>query len=85
MTFRARLLQAILAVVGATVAAVLVVAQGQNSASFDAMVEVIFRQQTENFQRDQQAQTEAARFQAGLGDSVRVFAALEEGDPEVYN
>jgi class 3 adenylate cyclase len=85
MTFRARLQQTILGIVAATTAAVLVVAQRQNSASFDAMVDTLFRQQSASFQRDQQAQTEAARFQASLGDSVRVFAALEEGDPETYN
>lgn len=85
MTFRTRLLQIILAVVAATVAAVLVVAQSQNSASFDSMVDVIFNQQAEGFKRDQQAQTAAVEFQASLGDSVRVFAALEEGDPETYN
>ena len=85
MTFRARLQQTILGVVAATTAAVLVVAQRQNSVSFDAMVDALFRQQSASFQRDQRAQTEAARFQASLGDSVRVFAALEEGDPQTYN
>lgn len=85
MTFRARLQQTILGVVAATTAAVLVVAQRQNSESFDTMVDALFRQQSANFQRDQRAQTEAAHFQASLGDSVRVFAALEEGDPETYN
>jgi class 3 adenylate cyclase len=85
MTFRARLQQTILGVVAATTAAVLVVAQHQNSASFDATVETLFQHQSASFQRDQQAQTAAAQFQASLGDSVRVFAALEEGDPETYN
>jgi class 3 adenylate cyclase len=85
MTFRARLQQTILGVVAATTAAVLVVAQHQNSASFEGTVETLFQHQSASFQRDQQAQTAAAQFQASLGDSVRVFAALEEGDPETYN
>lgn len=85
MTFRARLQQTILGVVAITTAAVLLVAQHQNRLSFDAMVEALFDEQTASFQRDQEAQTEAAQFQASLGDSVRVFAALEEGDPETYN
>jgi len=85
MTFRARLQQTILGVVAATTTAVLVVAQHQNSTSFDATVETLFHHQSSSFQRDQQAQTAAAQFQASLGDSVRVFAALEEGDPETYN
>lgn len=85
MTFRARLQQTILGVVATTTAAVLIVAQRQNSVSFDATVETLFHQQTTSFQRDQEAQREVAQFHASLGDSVRVFAALEEGDPETYN
>ncbi len=84
MTFRARLQQAIIGVVAAGTADVLLVAQNQNSASFDALVEALFQQQSAGFLRMQEIETAAARFQAGLGDSVRVFAALEEGDPETY-
>ncbi len=84
MTFRARLQQAIIGVVAVITVAVLVVAQNQNSATFDAMVEALFQQQSAGFLRLQEIETAAARFQAGLGDSVRVFAALEEGDPETY-
>lgn len=84
MTFRARLQQAIIGVVAVVTAAVLWVAQRQNSATFDGMVETLFQQQSAGFQRMQEIETAAAHFQAGLGDSVRVFAALEEGDPETY-
>jgi len=86
MTFRAKLQQAILVVVAGTTVAVLIVAQTQNSASYRRMVDRLFRQQMDTFRREQEAQLMVARKQATrLADSVRLFAALEEGDPETYN
>ena len=86
MTFRAKLQQTILAVVAGTTAAVLVVAQSQNSASYRALVDTMFRQQMETFRKEQEARlTDAKKQAARLAESVRLFAALEEGDPETYN
>ncbi len=85
MTFRAKLQQAILGVVAGTTVAVLFVAQSQNSASYSSMVDTLFRQQMQTFRREQDAQLLTARKQAArLAESVRLFAALEEGDPETY-
>ncbi|MCW0219455.1 MAG: HAMP domain-containing protein [Prosthecobacter sp.] len=85
MTFRAKLQQAILGVVAGTTVAVLWVAQTQNSVSYRRMVDTLFRQQMEIFRREQDSQLQLAKQQATrLADSVRLFAALEEGDPETY-
>ncbi|MES2507861.1 MAG: adenylate/guanylate cyclase domain-containing protein [Verrucomicrobiota bacterium] len=85
MTFRAKLQQAILGVVAGTTAAVLMVAQTQNSASYRRMVDTLFSQQMAAFRMEQEAQLQLARKQAArLAESVRLFAALEEGDPETY-
>lgn len=85
MTFRAKLLQAIVGVVAGTTVAVLAVAQSQNGASYRRMVDTLFNQQMETFRNEQEAQLEVARKQAAkLAGSVRLFAALEEGDPETY-
>lgn len=85
MTFRAKLQQAILGVVAGTTAAVLMVAQSQNSASYRSMVDTLFSQQMAAFRVEQEAQLQLARKQAArLAESVRLFAALEEGDPETY-
>ena len=85
MTFRARLLASIVGVVSATTAATLFIAQSQNTASYQAVLDQLFQSEVKSF-RDQQerqlivAKTEAAK----LAESVRLFAALEEGDPEIY-
>ena len=85
MTFRARLLQAILGVVAVATAASLYVAERQSRASHDALVDALFRQQTAAFQREQEGRhAQAAEQVARLATSVRLFAALEERDPEVY-
>lgn len=86
MTFRAKLQQAILGVVAGTTVAVLFVAQSQNSASYRAMVDTLFRQQMETFRQEQDMQLAIAKKQAErLARSPRLFAALEEGDSETYN
>lgn len=85
MTFRARIQQAIFAVVASTTAAVLVVAQSQNTAAYGEMVDALFQQQMQTFRQAQAQRLQMARQEAGrLADSVRLFAALEEGDPETY-
>jgi class 3 adenylate cyclase len=85
MSFRAQLLQAILAIVVVTTAASLIIAQDQNSDSFKTVVDDLFRHQLDSFQQEQELLLAVAAQQAQrLADSVRLFAALEANDPEVY-
>ena len=85
MTFRARLLQAILGVVVLTTATSLYFAERQIRTSYRTMVDALFRQQTAAFQREQESLHVRAADQAQrLATSVRLFAALEARDPEVY-
>src|SRR3954466_13063813 len=85
MSFRAKLLQAIMALVVATTVISLLIAQQQNSATHKAVVDELFRYQLRNFQQEQEARLAIAAKEAQrLADSVRLFAALEENDPEVY-
>jgi class 3 adenylate cyclase len=84
MTFRAKLLKAILAIVVITTAASLLIAQRQNAALFQSVVELLFAGQMKAFQQAQELPIEAAKAEVTrLAQSVRLFAALEEGDPEV--
>ena len=85
MTFYGKLLQGILAVVVATTAASLFVAQRQSSESYGSLVDELFRNQSDAFEREYETRLELAAAEARrLAMSVRLFAALEEGDPEVY-
>ena len=85
MTFRTKLLQAILAVVAASTAASLFVAQRQSSESYSALVDELFRNQASAFEREHEMRLEVAAGEIErLAMSVRLFAALEEDDPEVY-
>ena len=85
MTFRTKLLQAILAVVAASTAASLFVAQRQSSESYGALVDELFRNQATAFEREHETRLEVAAGEIErLAMSVRLFAALEENDPEVY-
>ena len=85
MTFRARLLASIVGVVTATTAATLFIAQSQNTASYQAVLDELFRSEVESFRSQQEQQLTSAKTEAAkLAESVRLFAALEEGDPEVY-
>ncbi len=85
MTFRTKLLQAILAVVAASTAASLFVAQRQSSESYSALVDELFRNQASAFKREHEMRLEVAAEEIErLAMSVRLFAALEENDPEVY-
>lgn len=85
MTFRARILLTILAVVVATTAATLYVAQRQSSAGYQALVDELLRNQATSFLREQaQRHEQAARQVSVLAGSVRLFAALEAHDPQVY-
>lgn len=84
MTFRAKLLQAILAIVIVTTASSLFIAQRQNAAMFRRVVDEFFAVQMQAFQQMQALPIEAAGAEAKrLAQSVRLFAALEEGDTEV--
>ena len=84
MTFRAKLLQTILTLVILTTAATLVITQRQNAAMFQTVVDELFAAQMTAFQQAQELPIEAAKAEARrLAKSVRLFAALEEGDPEV--
>lgn len=85
MTFRARILLTIIAVVVATTAATLYIAQRQSSTSYQALVDELLGNQATFFQREQEHRHEqAARQVSRLAASVRLFAALEADDPEVY-
>jgi class 3 adenylate cyclase len=85
MTFRSRILQAILGIVVVTTAASLFVAQRQNSASYQAVVDELLHDQTAAFQREHEARLDVAeRGAQRAAMSVRLFAALEGNDPEVY-
>jgi HAMP domain-containing protein len=83
MTFRAKLLRAILAIVMITTAASLLIAQQQNAVLFQSVVDRLFAEQMKSFQQTQELPIGAAKVEARrLAQSVRLFAALEEGDPE---
>ena len=85
MTFRARLLASIVGVVTATTAATLFIAQSQNTASYQAVLDELFQSEVESFRDQQEQQLSVAKTEAAkLAESVRLFAALEEGDPEIY-
>jgi len=85
MTFRARLLQAIISLVTATTAASLFIAQQQNSATHQVMLAQLFEGQVNAFRREQERDLDlAARNARRLSESVRLFAALEAGDPDTY-
>ncbi|HEY6599833.1 MAG TPA: hypothetical protein VIZ30_10990, partial [Pseudomonadales bacterium] len=85
MSFYAKLLQGILAVVVATTAASLFVAQRQSSESYGSLIDELFRNQSDAFEREHETRLELAAAEAQrLANSVRLFAALEESDPEVY-
>jgi class 3 adenylate cyclase len=85
MTFAARLLLAILGVVVVTTVASLYIAQRQNSASYGELVNELLRKQTAGFRQEQETRHRLALEQAAaLASSVRLFAALEADDPEVY-
>ncbi len=85
MTFRSKLLLSILAVVGATTVATLWIAQRQNSESYAAVIGDLFRSESGGFRDRQRQQLAATSEQArALAESVRLFAALEEGIPETY-
>src|SRR6185295_8634788 len=85
MSFRAKLLQAIMALVVATTVVSLLIAQQQNSASHKAVVDELFHYQLRSFQEEQEARLSIAAKEAQrLANSVRLFAALKKNDPEVY-
>lgn len=84
MTFRAKLLTAILAIVVITTVASLLIAQRQNALLFQSVVNRLFDEQMKSFQQAQELPIQAAKTEAKrLARSVRLYAALEEGDPEV--
>lgn len=85
MSFRLRLLLAILAVVVLTTALSLLIAQRQNRATFQSLADELFNLQSESF-RERQRLADAAAVDEikRLANSVRLFAALEENDPDIY-
>ena len=86
MSFRAKLLQAILGIVVVTTVASLLIAQRQNSDSYQGgggrSVSPSAEQPSNRSRRS--AWRIAAQEAQRLADSVRLFAALEANDPEVY-
>lgn len=84
MTFRTKLLQAIMTLVMVTTAITLVIAQRQNTEAFQGMVDRLFEARMRAFRQSQELPIKAAKAEAKqLAQSVRLFAALEEGDPEM--
>jgi class 3 adenylate cyclase len=85
LSFRTLILATMLTVVVGTTAATLFVSQRQNITSYRAVVDELLRNQATFFQREQtRRHQEAARQVSRLAGSVRLFAALEAADPEVY-
>jgi class 3 adenylate cyclase len=85
MSFRAKLLQAIMGIVVVTTVATLLIAQHQNSDSHKAVVGDLFRHQLSSIQQELEIRlAHAAQEAQRLADSVRLFAALEANDREVY-
>lgn len=85
MAFSVRLLLAILTVVLITTSATLLISQRQNRATYRAVVDDLFTLQSAAFLREQEFRHAAAASQAArLATSVRLFAALEERDPDLY-
>lgn len=84
MTFRTKLLASILTVVAATTGATLKIAQDQTKETYRSLLDVMFRSEIESFESLQEQRLELGRNQARLlSGSVRLFAALEENDPEL--
>jgi hypothetical protein len=84
MSFRAKLLLSILSLVAITTAATLKIAQDQSGKTYRALLDGMFRSQIESFEDLQEQRLEAGRNQLRLlSGSVRLFAALEEGEPEL--
>lgn len=84
MTFRFKLLLSILAVVSATTGATLKIAQDQARETYRSMLDTMFRSEIESFESLQEQRLELGKNQARLlSGSVRLFAALEEADPEL--
>ena len=72
-------------IVVVTMVVSLLIAQRQNSDSHKAVVDELFRQQLASFQQEQEIRLAFAAQEAQtLAESVRLFAALEANDPEVY-
>src|SRR4026209_340159 len=85
MSFGAKLLQAIMGIVVITTVATLLIAQHQNSDSYKAVVDDLFRHQLSSIQQELEIRlAHAAQEAQRLADSVRLFAALEANDREVY-
>lgn len=87
MSFRARLLLTLLTVVTLTTGAAMIIAQRQNGEMVRSVVDQLFEAQMRTFRQTQELPIEAAKAKAALlAQSVRLFAALEEGDPaEIYH
>lgn len=78
------MLLAILAIVTATTGATLFIVQAANSELHALAVDQIFTAQVESFRARQQEPLDAATKEAkALAESVRLFAALEEGESEI--
>ena len=83
MSFRARLLQTFLTLVIITTGAAMLIAQRQNEAMLQGVVNELFKAELKTFYQTQELSVEAAKAKGlHLAESVRLFAALEEGDPE---
>ena len=83
MSFRARLLQTFLTLVIITTGAAMIIAQRQNEVMLQSVVNELFKAELKTFHQTQELSVEAAKVKGlHLAESVRLFAALEEGDPE---
>ncbi len=83
MSFRARLLQTFLTLVIITTGAAMLIAQRQNELMLQGVVNALFKAELKIFYQTQELSVESAKAKGlHLAESVRLFAALEEGDPE---
>ncbi len=83
MTFRSKLLLAILAIVAATTISTLFIAQSANTASYQRLVDELFQSEIESFIEGQEQQLAATgKLARSLASSVRLFAVMEDFDPD---
>ncbi len=84
MNFRIKLLLAMLLVVAAITGATVFVTQHRMRLTYDGIIGDMFESQMRIFQEKQKARLDTLRSEvARVAGSVRVFAAIEEGDAEI--
>lgn len=84
LNFRIKLVLSMLILVAALVSSVLYVTHRRMQASYDEILQEIFLTQLQNYYARQEVRNQFVKTQSQrLSQSVRLFAALEEGEPEL--